>query len=235
VASPHALRRWKEGVPLSEAWSVFASSSSPDEKGNSRKIAPQEFSPKSGMGMLLARLDDTQREGLVKAVTAIETFTDSVREKLEFENQLKNDFLKKLQKGELVAFGYSVDAAATAPPIQIPQRFFVGRFFDWRLDVISDPPIEFRQVRIVRADIGALKVTSVKFKKPGRPSDQGAMFDALKVLVENNPTFHNKQRKIQSDEIQKFLKSKGGRVPSLRTISKSIPVLFERLKLNSTG
>ncbi|CAN0268473.1 unnamed protein product, partial [Phaeothamnion confervicola] len=197
---------WQAATPLSEAWLAFANSSSAPKRPRVRKIAAKEYSPKSGMGMLLARLDDAQREGLVKAVGAFETLTDSVRKESVFNDDLKTELLKRLQNGELLAFGFSMNEAATAPPIQIPHRFFVARFFKWRLDVISDPPIEFRQVRIAQIGVKAQSVRSSESMKVGRPSAQEAIFEALNALVQNDPSMYDKQRKTQSDEVQKYIK-----------------------------
>jgi hypothetical protein len=233
MASSNILRRWQDGIPLSGAWLFCTSTNSQAKSRETRKIAPGEFPPKTGMGMLLARLDDAQREGLLRGLNALENFKNGIREQSELENQLKNDFLEKLRKRELLAFGYSLDAPPAKPPSEIPQRFFDGRFFKWKLDVISDPPIEYRQVRIVQADTHPSKVIPAS-NKLGRPSDQDAIFEALRTLVEADPGFRKKQRKVQSSAIQQFIKSRTDRVPSVRTISKSIPIGLERLKSNPT-
>jgi hypothetical protein len=235
MANSDIFRRWQDGLPLTEAWLFFTYTNSPEKSQETRKIASEEFSPKTGMGMLLARLDDAQREGLVNVFSSFENFKNGIRERIEFEDQLKNDFLEKLRKRELRAFGYLLDASPANPPGEIPLRFFDGRFFKWELDVISDPPIEFRQVRIVRADTDPLRVVSAKSNKLGRPSDQDAIFVALRTLAENDPGFRKKQRKVQSAAIHQFIKSTSDRVPSVRTIEKSIPIGLKRLKSNPTA
>jgi hypothetical protein len=234
VAKSETLGRWQAGTPLSEAWRVFTNGGSPPKRTKTQKIATKEYPPKSGMGILLARLDDAQSEGLVTAIGAFKTFTDSVREESAFNNHLKNEFLKRLQKGELLAFGYSINTAATAPPIQIPHRFFIRRFFKFELDVISDPPFEFRQVRITWAEKDVQKTPLTQTRRPGRPSLQDTIFDALRALAAKDPSFEHKQRKIQAAAIQEFVKTIAGRAPSVRTISKSIPFGLQRLKQNST-
>lgn len=178
---------------------------------------------------MLDRLDEAQRPAIMKAVRAFESLSDNLLETVDLQIRLKSDLLKKLSNGELLAFGYSTEDAASAPPVQIPQRFLADRFVDWARDMICDPPYEYRQVRITQLRTVEEATLTTKQRR-GRPSSQDEMFNALRKLINNDRSFVTKSRKVQTHEMHNYMISASGHAPSTRTISKSLPALLTRLK-----
>ena len=230
---------WKAGIPISKAWREFASAAL-REKFNRPRLS-KKINPKSGLGILRTTLaNDPNRLAVEKPFIRLGHMSEALSHQSKVRSEMQKELLRKLQAGELSAYGYLADQNIKAAPVEIPERFLEPKLIKWDSDEISAPPHEFVSVRILKAPEKErpLKPTSKRKTKRGRPPVEGDVMAAVKSLRAEHPdeVFSPRKKWVPRirDRIHSLFNKPGSpkygpNQPAERTIAKLIPVCLKAL------
>lgn len=112
---------------------------------------------------------------------------------LAYKLLMYGDLFLRLERGELVAWGFQIAPAPSGDPVLIPRHCFVQRptLDECEGDIITASGVRYERVRVAVAKADAVDqprvLTRPKRKSSGRPSTYQAARDVLRELQNANP------------------------------------------------
>ena len=172
MASARSLALWQSGVSLSEAWRDFAN---PTELA--RLDAPLKHSVLANDN--LDKL--TLQERLAGAFNYVSKFGNTLIQKRNFEELLKEKLLDRLYNAELTATAYREAPTTSASPVNLPADDFQFAKADWENARLFINGKTFGRVRIT--DEYATEPAKLPKSRRGRPGSTAVIDAAIDRLI----------------------------------------------------
>jgi hypothetical protein len=181
-------------VPLKHAWHIFATERA--------KKALENYSHKK---YLQYNNDDKHPPSWQGAFNDLHNIIQEYQKSKSMIKAMEWQVRDKLSNGELVAYGYPVDAARQSKRTAIPAEFWDNATIEWNKGIASDDIAQYYRIRVAVVQHVTALAPAYK-KRSGRPSERETIIEAIRVRDLAGPDFKNLGQKLKKKQIREQIK-----------------------------